>query len=1600
MNSKSKRILAFMLTFLLLFVQFVGGLGPVVQAEQVTAAQQVQEQLADTKEYFLSLPAPRDDWDAFAFYLAKKSVHSSYVENIVNKIEGNSGNYSKATDLARLIVALNAAGQNPEDINGINLVEKLYSKEKSQVSAENDAAWALLALDSKNYEIPEGAKINREFLLNHLVEKSLPNGGWGQAIVDPDITGMVMSTLGPYKGDAEVDTVLNKAAERLKTVHPINSNSIAQMILGLTAAGVNPAAADYVHNGENLMEQLLSFASSHEHKGQFGWTKSDAEPNDLATQQSFFALEAYHRLTETGTGIIFRDINGTVQQPGASEVVSVRIVPLNKIVTKGETVQLAAEATDAQGTIVDDASFTWKSSNPEIAEVTNVGHLTAKEAGTVNVTVQSSNDETIQHSIEVTIHQTAPAMVTVTVEGPQSHIASGQVQSINALQALEQLLTEKDIQYEITDSSFGKYVSSIKGISGGTYGGYDGWSYLVKRGAEWISPNVGMADFELKSSDEVIVYYGDGTAVVKSAVVSPAEPKAGEAFTVTVEQLKWVWNEDWTTSEQITPAAGATVKIGNQTAQTNADGKAVFQAGLAQGEHEVEMTKYEDDKAPSLLRETLLLKVAAAPAVTVTVEGPQSHIASGQAQSINALQALEQLLTEKDIQYEITDSSFGKYVSSIKGISGGTYGGYDGWSYLVKRGAEWISPNVGMADFELKSSDEVIVYYGDGTAVVKSAVVSPAEPKAGEAFTVTVEQLKWVWNEDWTTSEQITPAAGATVTIGSQTAQTNAEGKAAFTAGLPAGDYKIEITGYGENKAPKIVRATHPLSIAVKSDSGSGTNPAKKTAKISVIGDSQRGTILSSKSIDIETGNTVYDVLIKAMGSSKVEASGSGSSKYIIGIDGLNEFDRGPKSGWMFSVNGEYVEKSSSSVKVSDGDVIVWKYTLDLGEDIGGGSGGGSSSKPPTDVPKEIPAKVAEALAKAEKTAGVNKPVTKETSVTTVLNAGQTMGAAAAQTLKETLVKNVVNTSQKVTGGSDTTINDSKQETQLIVPKGALKENKTIAVKELEAASAGEVISSVYEFSPSGTTFEKPVYLSLKLAMDTTQPEQLVLAWLDEKKNEWIALPTVVDAKTGIVTGAVQHFTKFAVIDKSQVASSVDIKLVETTIEKTVQHILTSGEISDWEAFALASAETAVPSGYIQKSEKLVKEKNGIFRKITDYERLALAVKAAGYDPQSFAGYNLIEKIYNAPSLTAQGTNGLIFALLAIDSGNYAVPANAKWSKEAILTMILASQYENGGFPLTDKEEANIDITAMALSALAPYEETPEVNKAIEKGVKWLSSQQNSSGGFSLFGDENSGSLSQAIIALTALGMDPKGEMFTKPQGDLITSLLQFQTGKGGFTHLPSGEEDEMATEQALMAFVAYERFLKNEPALYHLKGAVSLYKDDASIASWTKESVYQAKEYTLMEGAAGYFHPKNTLTRAQFTKMLVRMIGEQPNDKAKAVFSDVKADSWFYGYVETAKEKGLIQGYPNGEFKPYAPITRQQIAVMIARAFQLKGSSTALSYTDVDTTDREALLAIQAMQETGIMIGSNGKFRPYEHVSREMAAVIAVRLYEMMNKK
>ena len=107
----------------------------------------------------------------------------------------------------------------------------------------------------------------------------------------------------------------------------------------------------------------------------------------------------------------------------------------------------------------------------------------------------------------------------------------------------------------------------------------------------------------------------------------------------------------------------------------------------------------------------------------------------------------------------------------------------------------------------------------------------------------------------------------------------------------------------------------------------------------------------------------------------------------------------------------------------------------------------------------------------------------------------------------------------------------------------------------------------------------------------------------------------------------------------------------------------------------------------------------------------------------------------------------------------------------------------------------------------------------------------------------------------------------------------------------------------------------------------------------WAQSNIERMANKLIVNGSAdGMFDPNRTVTRAEFVAMLVRALGLTEKPQLSS-YSDVGPNEiWYAGAIGAASAAGLIEGYADGSFRPDARITREQVAVMLARAARYAG--------------------------------------------------------------
>lgn len=163
----------------------------------------------------------------------------------------------------------------------------------------------------------------------------------------------------------------------------------------------------------------------------------------------------------------------------------------------------------------------------------------------------------------------------------------------------------------------------------------------------------------------------------------------------------------------------------------------------------------------------------------------------------------------------------------------------------------------------------------------------------------------------------------------------------------------------------------------------------------------------------------------------------------------------------------------------------------------------------------------------------------------------------------------------------------------------------------------------------------------------------------------------------------------------------------------------------------------------------------------------------------------------------------------------------------------------------------------------------------------------------------------------------------------------------------------------------------------------------DVSSGFWAYSYIELLASKGIVNGFPnGTFQPNAEVTRAQFVKMLVLTLGLQPGTGA-TTFTDVPSTAWYAPYVSAAVQDGLVAGLTPTTFGPNQPLTREQMAVLLARALKLS-QTTTLQFTDDAQIAPYALTAVEEAVAAGYFNGfPNGTFQPAGTATRAQAAKI-----------
>lgn len=441
-----------------------------------------------------------DDWASVASTLTGLAPNPDYISAYTKQVIDKGGDYKKGTDIAKIIIGLTAADVNIKDIGGINLLDKAVNFDTARLTVSNDAIYMLLALDSGRYDIPEGSKVSREFLINKLLSLKIKGGGWSffGSTPDPDMSGIIMAGLAPYYAtNPQVKTAIDETAAYWKGKQITNSNSLGQLILGLTANGIDPLTEDYKQGDKNILNDLYSYKAA---DGLYKWMKSNVNSNAMAQRDVMAALNGYKRFLNGTEYSIYYNIKPTpVVEP--EPTADPTPVPTTK-----------PDEDPKPTTPVEDTYSPTPLPTPDVVITDPEVKPTPTPAP-----AQGSDNPAPPAAAKITVP------VTITSNVSFAGLPKSGTVSINdGDTAYQALVAFAGNSVQATGTGYGLYVQSIYGLEEFDYGPLSGWTYYV---------NGVMPQF---SSGIAVLHAGDTLSwqyVGDASLASPAPAASSPAVT-------------------------------------------------------------------------------------------------------------------------------------------------------------------------------------------------------------------------------------------------------------------------------------------------------------------------------------------------------------------------------------------------------------------------------------------------------------------------------------------------------------------------------------------------------------------------------------------------------------------------------------------------------------------------------------------------------------------------------------------------------------------------------------------------------------------------------------------------------------------------------------------------------------------------------------------------------------------------------------------------------------------------------------------------------------------------------------------------------------
>lgn len=236
-------------------------------------------------------------------------LFDAYYSALCSEIEANGGvlNERRYTDYSRTVIGLTAAGKDPENAAGCNMLEKLADMDAVEKQGLNGTIYALIALDCGGYEIPRcpdgKTQAGRALYIEHILSRQNSDGSFSlSGSGDADVTAMALQALSNYTDRSDVKESVERALAWLSaaqcadggfaTVGEETCESAAQVLTALGELGIDPDTDPrFIKNGITIPDNILTYRLG----SGFKHLKTQQSADPMATEQAVYALVSYLR---------------------------------------------------------------------------------------------------------------------------------------------------------------------------------------------------------------------------------------------------------------------------------------------------------------------------------------------------------------------------------------------------------------------------------------------------------------------------------------------------------------------------------------------------------------------------------------------------------------------------------------------------------------------------------------------------------------------------------------------------------------------------------------------------------------------------------------------------------------------------------------------------------------------------------------------------------------------------------------------------------------------------------------------------------------------------------------------------------------------------------------------------------------------------------------------------------------------------------------------------------------------------------------------------------------------------------------------------------